>query len=182
MESVTETEYILVALTSHKAVHSCITSLRVMYRNPRGRSTIQIFVEMSGDENGFSYLHIGTHSPVPFSYQLVYFFPHSFHFTDILMYMDRTYVNQRQKTPVHELGLKLWRDHVVRNTATKTRLLKTLQELVYQERTGEAIDRGLIRSITQMLMDLGQAVYQDDFEKPFLGASADFYKVRANLD
>ena len=33
---------------------------------------------------------------------------------DILMYMDRTYVPQHQKTPVHELGLKLWHDHVVR--------------------------------------------------------------------
>jgi cullin 3 len=33
---------------------------------------------------------------------------------DILMYMDRTYVPQHQKMPVHELGLKLWHDHVVR--------------------------------------------------------------------
>jgi cullin 3 len=29
---------------------------------------------------------------------------------DILMYMDRTYVNNFNKTPVHELGLNLWRD------------------------------------------------------------------------
>ena len=33
---------------------------------------------------------------------------------DILMYMDRTYVLNFKKTPVHELGLNLWRDNVVK--------------------------------------------------------------------
>jgi hypothetical protein len=28
-------------------------------------------------------------------------------------YMDRTYVTQQHKTPVFQLGLDLWRDHVV---------------------------------------------------------------------
>lgn len=29
--------------------------------------------------------------------------------------MDRTYVTQQHKTPVFQLGLDLWRDHVVHN-------------------------------------------------------------------
>mmetsp|Transcript_24421 Transcript_24421/g.53296 ORF Transcript_24421/g.53296 Transcript_24421/m.53296 type:complete len:740 (-) Transcript_24421:186-2405(-) len=98
---------------------------------------------------------------------------------DILMYMDRTYVNQHNKTPVHELGLKLWRDTIVRTQSIKQRLLKTLMELIHSERTGEAIDKGLVRSVTQMLTDLGQTVYQEDFEKPFLEESADFYKLES---
>eukprot|EP00195_Chlamydomonas_chlamydogama_P006506 CAMPEP_0202902692 /NCGR_PEP_ID=MMETSP1392-20130828/17001_1 /ASSEMBLY_ACC=CAM_ASM_000868 /TAXON_ID=225041 /ORGANISM="Chlamydomonas chlamydogama, Strain SAG 11-48b" /LENGTH=715 /DNA_ID=CAMNT_0049589497 /DNA_START=313 /DNA_END=2460 /DNA_ORIENTATION=+ len=98
---------------------------------------------------------------------------------DILMYMDRTYVAQQQKVPVFQLGLELWRDHIVRNPQTKERLLSILTGLVHKERTGEIIDRGLFRSVVQMLVDLGQTVYMDDFEVHFLAAAADFYKKEA---
>lgn len=59
----------------------------------------------------------------------------------------------------------------------KPRLLATLLGMVNAERNGEVINHGLFRSMTQMLMDLGSAVYQEDFERHFLDASADFYKV-----
>lgn len=98
---------------------------------------------------------------------------------DILMYMDRTFVTQQQKTSVYPLGLELWRDHVVRNAQIKERLLSILLDLVHKERTGEMIDRSLFRSITQMLVDLGQTVYVEDFEAHFLEASADFFKKEA---
>ncbi|KAG1678291.1 hypothetical protein FOA52_013912 [Chlamydomonas sp. UWO 241] len=99
---------------------------------------------------------------------------------DILMYMDRTYVSQNQKTPVYPLGLELWRDHVVRNPHIRERMLSILLDLVHKERTGEMVDRSLIQSTTQMLSDLGQAVYVEDFETPFLVAAADFYKKEAS--
>ncbi|XP_058096538.1 cullin-3A-like [Magnolia sinica] len=95
---------------------------------------------------------------------------------DILMYMDRTFVPSSHKTPVHDLGLNLWRDNIIHSTEIQTRLLNTLLELVYKERTGEVINRGLMRNIIKMLMDLGSTVYQEDFEKPFLEASANFYR------
>ncbi|XP_015895103.1 cullin-3A [Ziziphus jujuba] len=95
---------------------------------------------------------------------------------DILMYMDRTYIPSTQKTPVHELGLNLWRDNIVHFNKIQTRLLNTLLELIHRERTGEVINRGLMRNIIKMLMDLGPSVYQEDFEKPFLEVSAEFYK------
>ncbi|XVE91471.1 hypothetical protein REPUB_Repub01dG0012800 [Reevesia pubescens] len=95
---------------------------------------------------------------------------------DILMYMDRTYIPNTHKTPVHELGLNLWRDNIIHSSKIQSRLLSTLLELVYRERTGEVIDRGLMRNIIKMLMDLGSSVYQEDFEKPFLEVSAEFYK------
>ncbi|OEL17322.1 Cullin-3A [Dichanthelium oligosanthes] len=94
---------------------------------------------------------------------------------DILMYMDRTYVPAAHRTPVHELGLNLWRDHIIHSPMIHRRLLDTLLDLIHRERMGEVINRGLMRSITKMLMDLGPAVYQDDFEKPFLEVSASFY-------
>eukprot|EP00268_Persea_americana_P014047 TRINITY_DN1621_c0_g1_i2.p1 TRINITY_DN1621_c0_g1~~TRINITY_DN1621_c0_g1_i2.p1 ORF type:complete len:759 (-),score=144.50 TRINITY_DN1621_c0_g1_i2:953-2929(-) len=98
---------------------------------------------------------------------------------DILMYMDRTYVPSSSKTPVHELGLNLWGDNIIHSGKIQTRLLTTLLELVHKERMGEVINRGLMRNIIKMLMDLGSSVYQEDFEKPFLEVSATFYRVES---
>eukprot|EP00250_Pteridium_aquilinum_P009541 c18739_g3_i1 orf=2-844(+) len=95
------------------------------------------------------------------------------------MYMDRTFVPNHNKTAVHELGLNLWRDNVVRAPRIKARLLDTLLDLVQRERTGEVINRGLMRNVTKMLMDLGPSVYQEDFEKPFLEAASGFYKLES---
>ncbi|PWA86183.1 Cullin [Artemisia annua] len=95
---------------------------------------------------------------------------------DILMYMDRTYIPSTHKTPVHELGLNLWRDNIIHSSNIQTRLKDTLQEIVQKERGGEVINRGLMRNIVKMLMDLGPSVYQHDFEKPFLDVSANFYR------
>ncbi|GIL75860.1 hypothetical protein Vretimale_5569 [Volvox reticuliferus] len=99
---------------------------------------------------------------------------------DILMYMDRTFVVQQQKTPVFALGLELWRDVVVRNRQISERLLKILMQEITKERQGEVIERGLIKSVTQMLEELGHTVYVEDFEKPFLAAAAEFYRTEAH--
>eukprot|EP00850_Spirogloea_muscicola_P025904 SM004746S16491 [mRNA] locus=s4746:138:1046:- [translate_table: standard] len=64
------------------------------------------------------------------------------------------------KAPVHELGLALWRDHVVRAPPIRDRLRSTLLGLVHAERRGEVINRYLMRSATKMLADLGPSVYQ----------------------
>ena len=74
------------------------------------------------------------------------------------MYMDRTYVPQNEKMPVHELGLHLWKECVVRAPRIKERLLQTLLEMIYKERTGEDVKRDLLKSVTQMLTDLGRAI------------------------
>ncbi|KAL2552310.1 Cullin-3A [Forsythia ovata] len=80
---------------------------------------------------------------------------------DILMYMDRTFIPSTHKTPI------------------QTRLRDTLLELVQHERTGDVINRGLMRNTTKMLMDLGPKVYEENFEKPFLEVSVDFYRVES---
>ncbi|KEH24999.1 cullin 3B [Medicago truncatula] len=98
---------------------------------------------------------------------------------DILMYMDRTFVPSNHKTPVHELGMNLWRDVVIHSNKTKTRLRDTLLDLVLRERNGEVISRGLMRNLLKMLMDLGSSVYQKDFEDRFLEASEIFYSCES---
>ena len=63
--------------------------------------------------------------------------------------MDRIYVKHNDKAPVHQLGLDLWRDCVVRRRDTRERLLSLLLSNVRKERLGDVIDRALLRSITQ---------------------------------
>jgi cullin 3 len=96
--------------------------------------------------------------------------------SQILMHMDRVYVKQVGKKPVHELGLDLWRDLIVRNPNIGPRMQSVVLEMISRERNGEMMDRTLIRSVTSMLADLGQAVYSQDFEEPFLDRTAEFYK------
>ena len=71
-----------------------------------------------------------------------------------LQYMDRIYVKHQSKVPVHQLGLDKWRDVVIRNKQISERLLATLLELVHKERTGDVIDRALMRSITMVCLNL----------------------------
>ncbi|PWA94803.1 Cullin [Artemisia annua] len=98
---------------------------------------------------------------------------------DILMYMDRTYIPSNRKTPVHELGLSLWTENVIHLSGIQTRLRTTLLQLIHKERTGQVVNRGLMKNIIKMLSDLGPLVYQVDFEIPFLEASGEFYKVES---
>lgn len=98
---------------------------------------------------------------------------------DILMYMDRVYVAAQNRTPVHELGLNLWRDVVVRTPKIRSRLLPTLLDLVQKERNGEIIDRSLMHHIVKMFVELGVQVYQEEFETPFLSSAAEFYQIEA---
>lgn len=68
--------------------------------------------------------------------------------------MDRIYVKHQQKVPVHQLGLDKWRDVVIRNKQISQRLLTTLLGLVQKERSGDVIDRALMRSITMVSLQL----------------------------
>lgn len=108
------------------------------------------------------------------------------HVRDIMMYMDRHYVRMRHKKPVHDLGLSLFRDVVVRDPALLPRLSETLLESIDKERNGETIDTHLIKSITKMLAELGadgngKSVYDNVFEEAFLKRTRQFYAREAKL-
>ena len=98
---------------------------------------------------------------------------------DILMYMDRIYVPPHGLKPVHDLGLALWRDHVVRNPGINARVRKAVLGAIEREREGERIDQTLVRAVTSMLMDVGEDVYVQDFEEHFLVSSTEFYRVES---
>eukprot|EP00112_Aurelia_sp_Birch-Aquarium-sp1_P011658 Seg2450.2 transcript_id=Seg2450.2/GoldUCD/mRNA.D3Y31 product=Cullin-3 protein_id=Seg2450.2/GoldUCD/D3Y31 len=101
---------------------------------------------------------------------------------DILMYMDRVYVQQNSVESVYDLGLILFRDLIVRHGNIRESLRNTLLTMIERERKGEVINRSSIKNVCQMLMTLGvgsRDVYKEDFEKPFLDQSADFYRLES---
>lgn len=101
---------------------------------------------------------------------------------DILMYMDRVYVQQNDVDNVYNLGLIIFRDQVVRYGCIRDHLRTTLLNMVMCERKGEVIDHIAIKNACQMLMVLGinsRWVYEEDFERPFLSQSAAFYKMES---
>lgn len=101
---------------------------------------------------------------------------------DILMYMDRVYVQQNDVDNVYNLGLIIFRDQIVRHGTIREHLRETLLGMVMLERKGEVIDHLSIKNACQMLTVLGidsRWVYEEDFERPFLTQSASFYKMEA---
>jgi len=101
---------------------------------------------------------------------------------DILMYMDRVYVQQNNVDNVYNLGLKIFRDEVVRHSNINDFLRHSLLDMVAKERRGEVVDRGAVKNACQMLMILGietRTVYVEDFERPFLAESREFYMAES---
>lgn len=103
---------------------------------------------------------------------------------DILMYMDKVYVKNNEVDSVYNLGLVLFRDIIVRHDRIRDHLRETLLSMVMKERNGEVIDRIALKNACQMLMILGiqnRTVYQEDFERPFLAQSSEFYNVESQM-
>jgi cullin 3 len=98
---------------------------------------------------------------------------------DILMYMDRIYVQQCSVDNVYNVGLNLFRDHVINHPLIRDHLRSTLLSQVAMERHGELIEAHWIKNVCQMLVQLGidkRTVYEEIFEQPFLEQSAEFYR------
>eukprot|EP00536_Pseudo-nitzschia_multiseries_P002807 jgi/Psemu1/322715/estExt_fgenesh1_pg.C_390014 len=103
---------------------------------------------------------------------------------DILMYMDRTYIQQQRRRPVYLLGLHLFRLTVWEHPKVKERSVELLMSSVRSERHGLLTDdRSVLKQVLGMLLELGQSdgsnVYESDFETPFLAQTQDFYRVES---
>lgn len=98
---------------------------------------------------------------------------------DILMYMDKTYVQPRTKTPIYVRFLQLFREVVTAHADIRVRLRCTVLENITLERQGCLIDRDLIKRILSMFEDLGIDgfnVYEQDIESYFIEETKAFYQ------
>ncbi|WAR28774.1 CUL4A-like protein [Mya arenaria] len=94
----------------------------------------------------------------------------------IFLFLDRTYVLQNSAIlSIWDMGLDLFRTHIVGHRIVQNRTVEGLLQLIERERTGEAVDRGRLKSLLRMLSDL--QIYVDAFEKRFLEATDDLYRA-----
>ncbi|KAJ1531537.1 hypothetical protein ONE63_000212 [Megalurothrips usitatus] len=92
----------------------------------------------------------------------------------IFLYLDRTYVLQNPTIhSIWDMGLEMFRHHIVMNTLVQTRCVDGLLMLIEKERQGDAVDRTLLKSLLRMLSDL--QIYQEAFETKFLLATERLY-------
>ncbi|CAD5230943.1 unnamed protein product [Bursaphelenchus okinawaensis] len=101
---------------------------------------------------------------------------------DILMYMDRVYVEQEKKEKVYNLGLRLFRNKVIDQHTINNHLKATLLSMIASERRKEAIQWLSLKNLIQMLSALGldnRTYYEEQFENLFLQESAEFYRNAA---
>ena len=92
----------------------------------------------------------------------------------IFLFLDRTYVLQNQSvSSIWDMGLDMFRNHIVTHPNVKDRTVDGLLKLIERERSGEAVDRGLLKSLLRMLSDL--QIYGEMFEEKFLKATEELY-------
>eukprot|EP00398_MALV-I-01_sp_L67-1_P000454 gene454-936_t len=98
---------------------------------------------------------------------------------DILMYMDRNFVNQYKKIPVYDMGLTVFREQVICQAGVRDRLLEIMLKMIADDRAGLPIDKILLKHTVTMLVELGvqsKNVYREFFEDKFLASTKEYYK------
>lgn len=74
-----------------------------------------------------------------------------------------------------DMGLDLFRTHIALNNLVQRRTVEGLLMLIGKERNGDAVDRGLLKSLVRMLCDL--QIYVSAFEDKFLVATRQLYQA-----
>ncbi|XP_026806064.1 cullin-4B [Rhopalosiphum maidis] len=97
----------------------------------------------------------------------------------IFLYLDRTYVLQNPNVnSIWDMGLNLFRHHIMLNTNVQNRAVDGLLLLIEKERQGDMVDKTLLKSLLRMLSDL--KIYQDAFEGKFLQATERLYATEGS--
>lgn len=72
-----------------------------------------------------------------------------------------------------DMGLHLFRLHIVLNNLVQTRTVEGLLMLIEKERQGDTVDRTLLKSLLRMLSDL--QIYQEAFETKYVDKSESYF-------
>ncbi|KAL7753697.1 hypothetical protein RI367_000628 [Sorochytrium milnesiophthora] len=101
----------------------------------------------------------------------------------IFLYLDRTYVLQSRSMPIWDYALHVFKEILLEPTDVQSSILRkklvtgTLH-LIEQERRGESVQQGLLKSNVRMLVDL--QLYLTAFEPVLIGVTNSFYAVEAS--
>ncbi|XP_071950198.1 cullin-4A-like [Antedon mediterranea] len=94
----------------------------------------------------------------------------------IFLFLDRTYVLQNSMvSSLWDMGLDLFRVHIISNKLVETRTVDGLLLLIANERAADVVDHSLLKSLLRMLSDL--QIYGNAFERKFLDATDRLYAL-----
>ena len=76
------------------------------------------------------------------------------------------------------MGLEMFQNHVICADAVNERLQTALLSAIHRERSGERVNRMLLKNCLSMLVDVDptHAVYRNNFEDKFLEETRAFYQ------
>ncbi|CBZ52509.1 hypothetical protein NCLIV_022980 [Neospora caninum Liverpool] len=98
---------------------------------------------------------------------------------DVLLYLDKHYVEMHHLTPSFSMGMNLFCSTVLQHPSIQLRFRHLLIDKIRREREGQQIDRMVMREAISMLSQLRlhvhRQVYTEEFETPFLAATREFY-------
>lgn len=116
--------------------------------------------------------------------------------TDVLMYMDRISATDGRKNSIYSVALGLFRERILHANANDDLHLSILDllemiilEMIALERSGDMIDRPLIKASCRMLESLYETMNEEEstrlyltsFEPKFLEASREYYRNEGKL-
>lgn len=93
------------------------------------------------------------------------------------MHLESLHVGEQMCYPVYELGMRIFRDEIVKHDEVFNHLRKVLTVMVAVERAGGSVNCSSIKTTCAMLVALGRDVYEECFEAQFLKETAEFYKA-----
>lgn len=68
--------------------------------------------------------------------------------------MSKTRPEPSSAFSVRDMGLELFRNHIISDRMVQSKTIDGILLLIGRERSGEAVDRSLLRSLLSMLSDL----------------------------
>lgn len=92
----------------------------------------------------------------------------------IFLHLDRRYVIQTPARSIWDVGLALFRQHVVSHPEVQQRVVQSLLHQIETDRRGEMVERPLLASQLRMLSAL--QMYVTVFQRPFIDATSAFYQ------
>lgn len=96
----------------------------------------------------------------------------------IFLILDRTYCLQRSDIPsIWDMGISMCRGLIMNSTRTEKKLFDGLLKAVERERSGDQVNRGLLRNVMRMLADL--SLYESRFEELFVADTRTMYSVES---
>ncbi|XP_074279653.1 cullin-1-like [Silene latifolia] len=92
-------------------------------------------------------------------------------------YLDRYFISRRSLPSLRDAAINCFRDMVYQEMNVKA--MDAILAQILMEREGGQIDRALLKNALAIFIELGPEHYQNEFETPMLGDSADYYSRKA---